>query len=114
MLRSAGIDWGSEQHAVCVVDAAGSVLDRFVVDHRGKVVVLAVLVNIGFLRGNLPIQLPDVSVPMSVLGAWCAATIIRLVRSGRLELCSRRASTRVGQRARTRARRRSQLPGKGV
>lgn len=33
MPRSAGIDWGSQQHAVCVVDTDGSVLSRFTVDH---------------------------------------------------------------------------------
>jgi hypothetical protein len=62
------------------------------------VVVLAVLVNIGFLRGNLPIQLPDVAVPMAVLGAWCVATIVRLVRSGRLELSTRQIRLPIGAR----------------
>src|SRR5687768_9196758 len=33
MPRSAGVDWGSEQHAVCVIDADGSVLSRFTVAH---------------------------------------------------------------------------------
>jgi transposase len=30
---SAGIDWASEDHAVCVVDAAGEVVTRFAVEH---------------------------------------------------------------------------------
>ena len=33
MPRSVGVDWGSEQHAVCVLDADGSVLSRFTVAH---------------------------------------------------------------------------------
>jgi transposase len=28
-----GLDWGGSSHAVCVVDAAGKVVDRFAVDH---------------------------------------------------------------------------------
>ena len=30
---TAGIDWGSADHAVCVVDAAGQVRARFTVAH---------------------------------------------------------------------------------
>ena len=33
MPRSAGVDWGSQQHAACVVDADGTVLSRFTVAH---------------------------------------------------------------------------------
>jgi transposase len=33
MERSAGIDWGSQQHAVCVLNADGSVLTQFTVPH---------------------------------------------------------------------------------
>lgn len=33
MPRSAGVDWGSEQHAVCIVDDDGSVVSRFTVEH---------------------------------------------------------------------------------
>jgi hypothetical protein len=33
MERSAGIDWGSQQHAVCVLSADGSVLTQFTVPH---------------------------------------------------------------------------------
>ena len=31
-----GIDWASEEHAVCVVDATGGVLDRFTVAHSAE------------------------------------------------------------------------------
>ncbi len=33
---SAGLDWASEEHAVCVVDAAGAVRESFSVAHDGK------------------------------------------------------------------------------
>jgi transposase len=33
-VRFAGVDWASAQHAVCVVDGAGAVVDRFAVAHR--------------------------------------------------------------------------------
>src|SRR6185295_17046502 len=33
MPRSAGVDWGSEQHAVCVLDGDGAVLSRFIAAH---------------------------------------------------------------------------------
>ena len=33
MQPSAGIDWGSQQHAVCVLDATGTVLSQFTVSH---------------------------------------------------------------------------------
>ncbi|MER9825234.1 IS110 family transposase [Mesorhizobium sp. M0115] len=28
-----GLDWGGSSHAVCIVDAAGKILDRFAVAH---------------------------------------------------------------------------------
>jgi hypothetical protein len=46
----------------------------------GVVIVFALLVNSGFLRGNLAIQIPDVSVPMAILGAWCIASMFRRAR----------------------------------
>ena len=33
---SAGIDWASADHAVCVVDAAGGVAGRFSVEHTAE------------------------------------------------------------------------------
>src|SRR5215467_8632247 len=33
---SAGIDWASADHAVCVVDAAGRVVSRFGVEHTAE------------------------------------------------------------------------------
>lgn len=53
------------------------------------VAVFALLVNTGFLRGNLPTQIPDVAVPAAVLGAWVLSTTWRIVRRGRVELRGR-------------------------
>lgn len=33
-VRYAGVDWASAEHAVCVVDGAGAVVDRFLVAHQ--------------------------------------------------------------------------------
>jgi transposase len=33
---SAGIDWASADHAVCIVDAAGEVVSRFTVAHTAE------------------------------------------------------------------------------
>jgi len=33
---SAGIDWASADHAVCIVDAAGAVVSRFSVAHTAE------------------------------------------------------------------------------
>ena len=33
---TAGIDWASADHAVCVVDAAGGVVTRFSVEHTAE------------------------------------------------------------------------------
>jgi transposase len=32
--RFGGIDWSWERHAICVVDAAGTVIERFEVEHQ--------------------------------------------------------------------------------
>src|SRR4051812_18872311 len=32
-VRFAGVDWASADHAACVVDAAGGVLERLVIEH---------------------------------------------------------------------------------
>ena len=31
-----GIDWANDDHAVCVVDMAGKVVQRFIAEHTGK------------------------------------------------------------------------------
>src|SRR3954452_18532631 len=32
--RFGGVDWSWERHAVCIVDAAGAVIERFEVEHQ--------------------------------------------------------------------------------
>ncbi len=55
----------------------------------GVVIALGLALDHGFLRGNLPVRIPDVSVPIAILGAWAAATVGRTVRAGRLEMLGR-------------------------
>ena len=33
--RYAGVDWASRAHAICIVDAQGTALERFEVEHTG-------------------------------------------------------------------------------
>jgi hypothetical protein len=33
-VRFGGVDWSWERHAVCVVDAAGTVIERFEAEHQ--------------------------------------------------------------------------------
>ena len=53
-----GIDWANDDHAVCVVDAAGKVVQRFIAEHTGK--------GLGLVRqlrragvGEVAIERPD-------------------------------------------------------
>jgi hypothetical protein len=46
------------------------------------VAILAIALNIGFLRGNLESRFADVSVPQAVLGAWLVLVCWRLLRYG--------------------------------
>ena len=58
---SAGIDWASADHAVCIVDATGAVVSRFSVAHTAEG--LRVLVQrlarwlVSFARGGPPASL---------------------------------------------------------
>jgi len=49
------------------------------------VAVLAVILNVGFLRGSLGARFADVSVPQAVLGAWFALVCARLFMRGEWE-----------------------------
>jgi hypothetical protein len=46
------------------------------------VAALALMLNDGFLRGNLAVRFADVSMPAAVLAAWTVATIVMIVRTG--------------------------------
>ena len=58
----AGVDWAKDDHAVCVVDADGEVLDRFTVEHTAaglKRLIARLLragvVEVGIERGDGPV-----------------------------------------------------------
>lgn len=58
MKRYAGLDWGSARHAICVVDEAGHILDRFELDHDAE--------GLAQLRARLATQAPPAELPIAV------------------------------------------------
>jgi transposase len=71
-----GIDWANDDHAVCVVDAAGTIVQRFIAEHSGKG--LAGLVR--RLRragvGEVAIERPDGQVVDTLLEAGLTVVVI--------------------------------------
>src|SRR2546429_9511690 len=71
-----GIDWANDDHAVCVVDAAGTVAQRFIAEHTGTG--LAGLVR--RLRragaGEVAIERPDGTVVETLLEAGFTVVVI--------------------------------------
>ena len=71
-----GIDWANDDHAVCVVNMAGQVVQRFTVEHTGEG--LAELVR--RLRkagvGEVAIERPDGKVVEAVLAAGLTIVVI--------------------------------------
>jgi hypothetical protein len=59
------------------------------------VAILAIMLNVGFLRGNLSARFADVSVPQVILLAWLIAACLAVARSGRWD-----GGARVGMAAR--------------
>ncbi|WP_067431526.1 IS110 family RNA-guided transposase [Nocardioides jensenii] len=58
----AGVDWAKDDHAVCIVDADGEVLDRFMVEHTAaglkrliRRLLMAGVVEVGIERGDGPV-----------------------------------------------------------
>ena len=58
----AGVDWAKDDHAVCIVDADGAVLDRFMVEHTAaglkrliRRLLGAGVVEVGIERGDGPV-----------------------------------------------------------
>lgn len=58
----AGLDWAKEDHAVCIIDADGEVLDRFMVEHTAPGLkqliarlLKAAVVEVGVERGDGPV-----------------------------------------------------------
>ena len=73
---SAGIDWASEDHAVCVVDAAGEVVTRFAVEHAaaGFRDLVHRLARAG--AGEVAIERGDGPVVDALLGAGMTVVVI--------------------------------------
>ena len=73
---SAGIDWASEDHAVCVVDAAGEVVTRFAVEHAaaGLRDLVQRLARAGV--GEVAIERGDGPVVDALLGAGMTVVVI--------------------------------------
>jgi len=70
----AGIDWAKDDHAVCVVDAAGQVLHRFTVEHTAaglrqlvKRLLAAGVVQVGIERGDGPMVEALLAADLTVL-----------------------------------------------
>ncbi|WP_353648306.1 IS110 family transposase [Nakamurella sp. A5-74] len=60
--RWAGIDWSSTDHAVCIIDEAGTAIDQFVITHDApglrqliKVLLAAGVQEVGIERGDGPV-----------------------------------------------------------
>jgi transposase len=84
--RHGGVDWSWEQHAVCVVDDVGEVMDRFDVRHgrRGLEQMGSRLKSHGVER--VAIERPDGPVVDALLAAGLSVVVIspRQVRAYRL------------------------------
>jgi transposase len=75
-VRYAGVDWASAEHAVCVVDATGAVLDRFVVAHRAGDLA-AMCRRLGRLGvGRVGIERPDGPVVDALMEAGLQVVVI--------------------------------------
>jgi hypothetical protein len=63
------------------------------------VAVLALLLNVGFLRGNLAVRFADVSLPAALLAAWCVSVLADLIRGGAIRIGNRQDSLPLAARA---------------
>ena len=75
-VRYAGVDWASVEHAVCVVDEAGGIVDRFTLAHRaGDLEAMCRrLVRAGVRR--VAIERPDGPVVDALMGAGLEVMVI--------------------------------------
>jgi transposase len=75
-VRYAGVDWASAEHAVCVVDGAGGIVDRFTLAHRaGELGAMCRrLVSAGVAR--VAIERPDGPVVDALMGAGLEVVVI--------------------------------------
>lgn len=73
---TAGLDWAKDDHAVCVIDAAGEVLDRFTIDHtaHGLRTLVRRLSKLGC--DEVAIERPDGPVVDTLLEAQLTVVVI--------------------------------------
>jgi transposase len=75
-VRYGGVDWASAEHAVCVVDGAGAVADRFVVAHQARDLE-AMCRRLGRLGvARVAIERPDGPVVDALMGAGLEVIVI--------------------------------------
>jgi transposase len=75
-VRFAGVDWASAEHAVCVVDDGGAVIERFTVAHRAGE--LAAMCRRLWRHGvgRVAIERPDGPVVDALMGAGLEVVVI--------------------------------------
>lgn len=74
--RYAGVDWASQSHTVCVIDEAGGVVDRFVVEHRGTELAAMCRRLVRARVGRVGIERPDGPVVDALMGAGLEVVVI--------------------------------------
>jgi hypothetical protein len=52
----------------------------------GSVIALSLILNSGFVRGNLAGRFADASVPLAVMWAWSLAVVVTIVRDGQVRI----------------------------
>lgn len=74
--RYAGVDWASRSHTVCVIDEAGGVVDRFVVEHRGAELAAMCRRLVRARVERVGIERPDGPVVDALMGAGLEVVVI--------------------------------------
>jgi transposase len=74
--RFAGVDWASAEHAVCVVDDGGAVIERFTVAHRAGELAAMCRRLCRHGVGRVAIERPDGPVVDALMGAGLEVVVI--------------------------------------
>ena len=100
---SAGIDWASADHAVCIVDAAGAVVSRFTVAHtaEGLKALVSRLAKVG--AAEVAIERGDGPVAGALLAAGMTVEVITPRQIKNLRSRSGSAGNKDGRLRRLRA-----------
>ncbi|MGH9259865.1 MAG: IS110 family transposase, partial [Acidimicrobiales bacterium] len=72
----AGVDWAKDDHAICIVDAEGEVLDRFVVEHTAAGLKRLIRRLLGAGVGEVGIERGDGPVVEALLAAELVVLVI--------------------------------------